>query len=78
MTRKAPSTNGGFVLFHDVYWRGDESTFGSGMAIEQIDRHVPVQVIFGNDPVHRYLPRLGKQDTIWGGVGVMRRSSGNR
>lgn len=64
---------GGWVLFHDVYWAGDDTTFGSAMAVEQIDRLTPVHVVFGNDPVHRFLPWLGKQDTIWGGVGIVRR-----
>lgn len=64
---------GGWVFFHDVYWRGDDSTFGTSMALEQIDRLKPVHVVFGNDPIHRFLPWLGKQDTIWGGVGILRR-----
>jgi predicted O-methyltransferase YrrM len=64
---------GGWVLFHDVYWNGDETTFGTATALAQIDRFSPIHVVFGNDPVHRFLPWLGRQDTIWGGVGILRR-----
>jgi hypothetical protein len=61
------------VLFHDVYWNGDETTFGTATALAQIDRFSPIHVVLGNDPVHRFLPWLGRQDTIWGGVGILRR-----
>ncbi len=64
---------GGLILFHDVYWRGDESTFGTSTALEQIDRMTPIHVVLHDDPVHRFLPWLGKQDTIWGGVALIRR-----
>jgi len=63
---------GGYVFFHDVYWNGNEQYYGSAQAIEQIDRFSPVYVIFGDHPVHRFLPWLTKHEVKWGGVGIIR------
>jgi len=64
---------GGYVLFHDVYWNGDEQYNGSALAIEQIDKFSPVYVIFADHPpVHRFLPWLTKHEVVWGGVGIIR------
>jgi predicted O-methyltransferase YrrM len=62
---------GGLILFHDVYWAGDERYLGSATALQQIDRFSPVWVVLGADePVHRFLPYMTRE-TVWGGVGII-------
>jgi predicted O-methyltransferase YrrM len=61
---------GGLVLFHDVYWAGDETTPGAVVALGEIDRLVPVHVVFAHDPVHRFLPFMTLEER-WGGVGMI-------
>lgn len=63
---------GGYVFFHDVYWNGDEQHYGSALAIGQLDRFSPVYVVFGDHPVHRFLPWLEKCEAVWGGVAIIR------
>ncbi len=64
--------DGGVVMIHDVYWRGDDAAFGSSIAMEQIDRLRPVYVVFADHPIHRFLPWLTKSDCVWGGIGISR------
>lgn len=64
--------SGGCIFFHDVYWEGSPAEPGSCLAIAQIDRLVPVYVIFMDDPVHRFLPWQDKTEPKWGGVAMIR------
>ena len=61
---------GGLVLFHDVYWAGDETAPGAVVALGEIDRLAPVYVVFAHDPVHRFLPFMTLEER-WGGVGMI-------
>ena len=61
---------GGLVLFHDVYWPGDEQYNGVSFALQQIDRFAPIYVVFARDPMHRFLPFMSRERP-WGGVGII-------
>ncbi len=60
---------GGFVMFHDALWEGNERYKGSSAALEQIDRFDPVYLVTARGPLCRYLPPLFR-DTVWGSVAV--------
>ncbi len=62
---------GGLMFFHDLYWEGDAQTFGVSRAMEWIDRVQPVHVVFSDHPVHRFLPWMDKNESIWGGMGII-------
>jgi hypothetical protein len=61
---------GGFLMYHDAYWEGNETDKGKCQALAAIDRFVPVYVVFVNEPVHRFLPRSTRSDT-WGSVAIV-------
>jgi len=63
---------GGLIFFHDVYWEGTVESYGVSKAMEWIDRLNPVYVVLGEHPVHRFLPMMEKNVTVWGGVGIVR------
>ena len=63
----------GYIFFHDVYWNGDEISYGVAQVMAEIDRLTPVYVVLTDCPVHRFLPWLNKREVAWGGIGVIRR-----
>jgi predicted O-methyltransferase YrrM len=63
---------GGIILFHDIFWEGNDETIGAAKAMEWIDRATPVYAIHGNDPVTRFFPDLIGAGDLWGCVGVIR------
>jgi predicted O-methyltransferase YrrM len=63
---------GGLLFFHDVYWEGTADSYGVSKAMEWIDRVLPVHVVLGEHPVHRFFPMMEKNVTAWGGVGIIR------
>ena len=61
---------GGFLMYQDACWEGNEPDKGKCQALAAIDRHLPVYIIALDEPVHRFLPRSSKGDT-WGTVAVI-------
>jgi Methyltransferase domain len=60
---------GGFVLFHDSLWEGDDTFKGSGDAIAEIDKLDPIYLVPGEGPCYRFMRPLWR-DSVWGVVGV--------
>ena len=60
----------GILLIHDAHWEGSEAWKGKAQALAAFDRHVPVYVVFMNEPVHRFLLRQTNQET-WGSVAII-------
>lgn len=61
---------GGFLMYHDCFWEGNETHKGKAQAMAEIDRIVPVYCVYMDEPIHRYLPRPEKYD-VWGGVSII-------
>ena len=61
---------GGFLMYHDAFWEGNERDKGKHQALLAIDRFCPVYTIFTDEPVHRILSRSDKGD-VWGGVAII-------
>jgi hypothetical protein len=62
---------GGVMMFHDIFYRGDDHYYGVVQAMEWIDRLHPVWVVFETHPIHRFFPWLVKSEVQWGGVGIV-------
>jgi hypothetical protein len=60
----------GFLIFHDCYYEGSVDVKGKSQALGQLDRLVPVYVVFAEEPTHRHLPRETNNE-VWGGCGIV-------
>lgn len=62
---------GGVMLVHDVYWEGNELEKGKAQAFDQIDKHIPVWVVYMNEKIGRFFRPHWKATPVWGGVGII-------
>jgi FkbM family methyltransferase len=60
--------DGGFIMFHDCLWEGNETYKGARHALTEVDKIDPVYLVPGFGPCHRFTPPMFR-DSIWGVVG---------
>jgi hypothetical protein len=61
----------GLLIFHDCYFENNgQAVKGKSLGLAQLDRLLPVYVVFADEPTHRHLPRE-INDPVWGGCGII-------
>jgi cephalosporin hydroxylase len=63
--------SGGLMMIHDCYYQGNGTLKGKSQAFSEIDRLVPVYAIYGNEPLHRFLPRDRIDQPYWAGFAII-------
>ena len=61
---------GGAMFIHDCYFEGTADQKGKSQALQQLDRVVPVYVVFADEPTHRHLLRETTKP-VWGGCAIV-------